>query len=188
VEKNQFKVCSKVLKKLDEEGALKDLILIGSWCAYFYKYYFGKTRYDFVLRTRDLDFLAVPPLRAKHKINIPELLGEMGFIVQFKGSQGVMQLIHPELFVEFLVPETGRGSEKPVVLPQFGVNAQPLRFLNFLTSDIIRLKCGDVTIRVPHPAYFALHKLIIFQILDISVLSINNIPNIHIAMCKLNIL
>ncbi len=163
MEKKQFDVCLKVLKTLDREGALKDLILIGSWCAYFYKYYFSKTHYEPAIRTRDMDFLAVPAFGIKHKIDIPELLSAMGFVVQFKGSQGLMQLIHPELLVEFLVPEKGRGSDKPVVLPQFGVNAQPLRFLNFLTANVIRLPCDGLTIRVPHPANFALHKFIISQ-------------------------
>ncbi len=43
--KSQFDVCWKVLKKLHQEGALNDLILIGSWCAYFYKYYFTKRKF-----------------------------------------------------------------------------------------------------------------------------------------------
>ena len=163
MEKSQFEVCLKVLKKLHEEGALNDLILIGSWCAYFYKYYFAQTPYEATTRTRDLDFLAVPPLLMKKKIDIPEILSRMGFVVQFKGNEGLMQLVHPELFVEFLVPELGRGSDKPFPLPQLGVNAQPLRFLNFLTANIIRLSCDGLTIKVPHPANFALHKFIIAQ-------------------------
>ena len=163
MEKSQFEVCLKVLKKLHQKGALNDLILIGSWCAYFYKYYFAETHYEVTVRTRDLDFLVVPPLQKKRKLDIPEILREMGFVVQFKGSQGLIQLVHPELFIEFLVPELGKGSDKPFPLPQFGVNAQPLRFLNFLTVHIIHLRCGDLTIQVPHPANFALHKFIIFQ-------------------------
>ena len=91
------------------------------------------------------------------------MLSGMGFVVQFKGRQGLVQLMHPELLVEFLVPETGRGSDKPVALPLLGVNAQPLRFLNFLTGQIIRLDCDGLILRVPHPAHFALHKFIIFQ-------------------------
>ena len=107
--------------------------------------------------------MAVPPLNIKKKHDIPAMLGGMGFVVQFNGRQGLVQLMHPELLVEFLVPETGRGSDKPVALPLLGVNAQPLRFLNFLTGQIIRLDCDGLILRVPHPAHFALHKFIIFQ-------------------------
>lgn len=163
MEKSQFEVCSKVLKRLQKEGALEDLVLIGSWCAYFYKYYFTETHYEVTVRTRDLDLLAVPPLRVKKKIDIPQILNEMGFVTEFKGSHGFIRLIHPELFIEFLVPELGRGGNKPFPLPQLGVNAQPLRFLNFLTANIIHLQCGDLTLKVPHPANFAFHKFIIFQ-------------------------
>ena len=36
-------------------------------------------------------------------------------------------------------------------------------FLNFLADNIIRVKVEDFYVRLPHPANFALHKLIIFQ-------------------------
>lgn len=87
----------------------------------------------------------------------------MGFIVGFKGSKGYIKLEHPDLVIEFLVPEQGRGLDKPYPLPQLGVNAQPLRFLNFLTDNLIHLKVEGVRITLPHPANFALHKLIISQ-------------------------
>lgn len=44
-----------------------------------------------------------------------------------------------------------------------GINATALRFLNFLTDNTIRVKVEDFYLNVPHPANFALHKLIIFQ-------------------------
>jgi len=43
------------------------------------------------------------------------------------------------------------------------MNATPLRFLSFLTDNVIRVKVEDFYINVPHPANFALHKLIIFS-------------------------
>ena len=44
-----------------------------------------------------------------------------------------------------------------------GVNAQALRFLNFLISETITVEIDDISIALPHPANFALHKLIIYQ-------------------------
>jgi len=38
-----------------------------------------------------------------------------------------------------------------------------LRFLIFLSSNTIKVKVEDFYLTLPHPANFALHKLIIFQ-------------------------
>ncbi|MFH1753240.1 MAG: GSU2403 family nucleotidyltransferase fold protein [Candidatus Omnitrophota bacterium] len=38
-----------------------------------------------------------------------------------------------------------------------------LRFLNFLTTNLIKVSIEDFTLKLPHPANFTLHKLIIFQ-------------------------
>jgi hypothetical protein len=48
-------------------------------------------------------------------------------------------------------------------LPKLGVNAVALRFLSFLSSNTIKVKIEDFYVTLPHPANFALHKLIIFQ-------------------------
>jgi hypothetical protein len=72
-----------------------------------------------------------------------------------------MMLEHPELMIEFLVPEHGRGGGKLPYLPQLGVNAQPLRFMDIPASRTIRLHFGDVPVTVPHPTAFALHKLLV---------------------------
>jgi hypothetical protein len=46
-------------------------------------------------------------------------------------------------------------------LQALGVNAQPLRFMDFLCRDSLKLPFGDVEVVVPHPARFALLKLLI---------------------------
>lgn len=74
-----------------------------------------------------------------------------------------MRMEHPDLVIEFLVPEFGRGTAKPVPLPRLGFNAQALRFLHFLMTDTITASIGDTVIVLPHPAHFALHKLIVSQ-------------------------
>jgi len=65
--------------------------------------------------------------------------------------------------LEFLVLEKGRGTDKPFPLPKLGINAVALRFLNFLSANTIKVKVEDFYVTLPHPANFALHKLIIFQ-------------------------
>lgn len=165
MEKNQYKLCLEVLRRFNKEGILDGLILIGSWCLYFYKDYFKKTPCIDIaaLKTRDIDFLVPIPPKIRKSVDVPELLKDLGFVTDFKGSKGYIKLDHPDLILEFLVPERGRGSDLPYKLPQLGLNATSLRFLSFLIDNVLRVKVEDFYINVPHPANFALHKLIIYQ-------------------------
>jgi len=161
VEKNQYNLCLEVLRRLDKAGVLKNFVLIGSWCLLFYKDYFAEINYSPSIKTRDIDFLVPRPSAIKTKANIFELVKDLGFIVGFKGREGYIVLEHPELEVEFLVPERGKGSDIPTPLPQLGLNAQALRFLELLSRDTIQVEIEDISLPLPHPANFGLHKLII---------------------------
>ncbi len=152
-----------MLRRFDKAGILKDIILIGSWCIPFYKSYFAGTKYPSAIRTRDMDFLIPNPTRIKTPIDIPELLRDLGFIIGYNGEEGLIRLEHPELIVEFLSPEKGKGTDKPIPLPALGVNAVGLRFLALLTDNIIKIRVEDFDILMPHPINFSLHKLIISQ-------------------------
>ena len=48
-------------------------------------------------------------------------------------------------------------------LKNFSINAQALRFLNVLQEKIIKIKIDNKSVMVPHPAWFAIHKLIVTQ-------------------------
>jgi hypothetical protein len=110
-----------------------------------------------------MDLLIPQPRTIKAKVDVAQLLRDLGFVVGFTGSQGYIRLEHPQLIVEFLVPERGRGLNKPYPLPQLGLNAQALRFLEFLSQNTITSKVGSITIVLPHPANFALHKLLVMS-------------------------
>lgn len=163
MEKNQYDLCLEILKRLDRSGLLSKMILIGSWCLPFYEQYFHGIKYLSTIKTRDLDFLLPNPSDLKNKTDIPSLLQDLGFVVGFKGSKGYIVLQHPALIVEFLVIEKGKGSDKPLPLPGLGINATALRFLSFLTLNVIKIKIDGVMVILPHPANFALHKLIVAQ-------------------------
>ena len=94
---------------------------------------------------------------------MPELLSDLGFVIIYKGNKGYIKLEHPDLLLEFLVLEKGRGIDKPFPLPKLGINAVALRFLSFLSANTIKVKVENFYVTLPHPANFALHKLIIFQ-------------------------
>jgi len=165
VEKKQSDLCLEILRRFHKAGILNDLILIGSWCVYFYQDYFANVPYidQAAIKTRDIDFLVDIPCRRKHNVNIPEILKDLGFVTIYKGSRGYIKLDHPDLILEFLVPEKGKGIDRPFPLPKLGVNAVALRFLSFLSGNTIKVKIENFYVTLPHPVNFALHKLIIFQ-------------------------
>lgn len=153
----------KVLNILQQQGVLKDLMVGGSWCLYFYKFFFCRKTAIATLRTRDIDFIVPEPKSLKAKIDLPELLKSLGFVIDFQGRAGFIRLVHPEFFIEFLVPERGRPSNKAYPLPSLKVNAQPLRFLDVLHIKTIRVDFKGVKLTLPHPACFLLHKIIIYK-------------------------
>ena len=165
MEKKQYELCLEILRRFHRANILSNFVLIGSWCLVFYKDYFISVPYidHTSLRTRDMDFLISMPNKIKHEVDIPTLLKDLGFVTIFRGAEGYIKLDHPELIVEFLVPEKGKGTDRPYPLPKLGVNAVALRFLNFLSDNTMKVKLEDFYLTLPHPANFALHKLIVFQ-------------------------
>ena len=163
MEKKKYELCLEVLSRFAKVGLLDKLVLIGSWCLYFYEDFFAGLNYLPSIRTRDIDLLVPLPQKNKTEIDVPKMLEDLGFVVGFIGSKGYMRLNHPELIVEFLVPERGRGSDKPFPLPNLKMSAQPLRYLDFLAANTMRVKFDNMIINVPHPAAYGLHKLIIYK-------------------------
>lgn len=161
MEKKQYELCVEVLRRLNKAGILKDLILVGSWCIPFYRDYFKTIKYATSIRTRDVDFMVPGPIKIKTRVDVIELLKDLGFVVGFQGREGYIRLEHPDLAIEFLVPEKGRGSNKPFPLKELGINAQPLRYLSLLTQKIIHAEVDGIKVYLPHPVIFAFHKLII---------------------------
>jgi len=163
VEKSQYNLCIEVLRRLDKSGVLKHIVLVGSWCTLFYEKYFSGIKYASVLKTRDIDFLIPRPKTITKSVDIAELLKDLGFVTGFTGMEGYMRLEHPQLIVEFLVPQTRREYAKPYNLPQLGVNAQALRYLDFLGKDTMTVEIQGIKITLPHPANFGLHKLLLTE-------------------------
>ncbi len=163
MEKKTFNLSLEVLKRFERAGVLRHFIIIGSWSVYFYKYYFNSKNYSTFIRTIDMDFLIPIQARFHANIRILDLLEDLGFIEEYKGSKGYMKISHPDLIVEFLVPERGRGHDEPYSIPQLSINAVPLRYLDFLAENTISITAEGLRIKLPHPAAYALHKFIVFK-------------------------
>ena len=161
MEKQKYDLCIEVLRRMQKEGLLDKTLLVGSWCLLFYKDYFNGCSLLPIIRTRDLEFLFPVPFVFNHSVDMYELLRDLGFVLDYKGEQGYIIFQHPHLILEFLVPARGRESSQPFKIDQLGINAQALRFMDMLARSPIQMPFNDVTVRLPHPVDFALHKLLI---------------------------
>lgn len=159
--RSQYDLFLDVLKKLNDSDVLPKTILIGSWCLPLYKsLYFGREEIS-TLRTRDIDFLISRETKFGCNVNLPALLEDLGFILEHSFPEGYIRLVHPELIIEFLVPDVGRGTSKPYILSELGLNAQRLRFLGLLERDTIVVRVSGLEVTIPHPVNFGLTKILV---------------------------
>jgi hypothetical protein len=162
-QERQFEILYQVLQGLHSSGFLKELILIGSWCLYFYRLHFQSEADLPAVRTLDVDFL-IPRQKAiegEGKSDAPTLLKHLGFVPTFNRATGMVVYDHPELRVEFLIPAKGKGNKRPVKIEGLNITAQPLRFLNMLTEDLLVVPYEGMKVKVPHPVAYGFHKLLI---------------------------
>ncbi len=159
----QFEILLTVLRKFQEAGILADFMLIGSWCLQFYRYHFEHPEKLPAFRTLDVDFLIPHASRIKTEVNVPEILRKEGFVPTYNRSSGIVKYNHRELQVEFLVPELGKGGNRAREIKNLHIKAVALRYLNMLLDYPLLLNYERLLVRVPEPAVFALHKLIISE-------------------------
>ena len=161
MEKKKYELCLEVLRRMKEHDILDKIMLVGSWCVFLYDDYFKGENLLPALRTRDIEFLFPVPFTLHCKTDLYGLLKDLGFVMDYKGNQGYIVFEHPDLILEFLAPARGRESEKPISIERLGINAQPLRFMDALSHNPIQLFFDDVAVTLPHPADFALNKLLV---------------------------
>ena len=136
-------------------------MLIGSWCLPLYRAALEKADTLPTLHTADADLL-IPHQRAiGREINVSALLKEMGFVQTLVGFSGWIVYDRPELRVEFLVPELGKGRDKARSIKEWHITAQGLRYLNLLADHPRKLVYKGLSVHVPEPAAYAMQKLII---------------------------
>jgi hypothetical protein len=127
-------------------------------------------------RTQDIDFahpgksvsLLLSPDFDVHVHEAIESLG-MGLlpVASLTSAVGASYLNprEPDFRLDFLTVHH-RGGEKPYAHPKLHITLQPLKFMEFSMENIqqaaLLSTAGVVIANVPHPARFALHKLIVY--------------------------
>jgi hypothetical protein len=103
-------------------------------------------RLESVLKRADPTFEGVPPLRPGAPSS------------RFRNAEGYL--------VDLLTPARSRSDENPIPVEGLGAGAAPLQHLAWLISDpvpAVALWGAGIPVRVPQPARFAVHKLILAQ-------------------------
>ena len=109
-----------------------------------------------------MDFLIPTPPKFSVNIDLIEELEGMGFILDMH-RKGFMKLSHPQLTVDFLVPQRGGYSDKPYKIENLKLNVQALPFMDMLLKDTVCITKNTFTVTVPHPVRLCFHKLLISQ-------------------------
>ena len=159
--KDNYELFHKILLKFHFAGILENVILIGSWVLPIYKQYFADSPEIPILRTSDIDFLIPNPPKIKNKIDIPKLLEEFEFEEQFSLLDNHTKFVHPDLEIEFLIPELGKSRNKSVLIKEYKVTAQPLRYLYFIQDHTLEINYSFAKLIVPEPTVFVLLKFLL---------------------------
>lgn len=166
----------RVILRLSEYGFFRaGGVLIGTHAFLAYGNMLG-VRWGDSARTQDIDFahagksvaLALPSnVEVKTRDAIESL--QMGFlpITGLANKSGASYLVpqDPGFRLDFLTT-LHRGGEEPYEHPQLHIMLQPIKFMEFSLVDVQQAVLfntdGAVIVNIPHPARFALHKLIVF--------------------------
>ena len=151
----------RVLIELDKAGVLTEMMLIGSWVLSVYREYFHNAPEIPLLRTADIDFLISNPPKIKHVGDVSKILNKLGFEREVSVIGEFSKFVHPELEVEFIIPEIGRGRKSAYSIKELGISAQPLRYMNIFYDFKLITKYNNIRVCVPEPAAFKLMKFLI---------------------------
>ena len=151
----------RLMKMFDDNGYSEHLILIGSWAEYMYMATGLLPDYEAIIRTVDIDFLVKNLRKPNPAVNIAMLAREEGYYVEEDRLTGVTKLLSKDgLEIEFLIAQKGKGDIQ-ALKTNLGVTAQALRHLEILRANTVKVKHFDITINLPVPEAFVLHKMII---------------------------
>jgi hypothetical protein len=166
-------VSAKVISGLGSAGVFQlGAVLVGTHAFIALGTVLG-VRWQSGLRTEDIDLLASPVLEVaigQIEADLPATLESlnMGFLpvpgLDSGKPQTSFKVRGKTLRVDLLTPARGKSDGAPVLIPRLKASAQPLEFLDYLLDVPVAVPIingGATMVKVPDPARFALHKLIV---------------------------
>ena len=149
-----------ILVQLQNAGALRRLVLVGSWCLLVYKNVYNNAPEIPALRTTDLDFLVREPNVNIPKINIPDILEKLGFEPLNDLASGLTKYEREDLEIEFLVAKM-RNGDSVVKIPHLTLSAQMLAYMDIANKYAQPVTFKDINLNVPEMPAFVLHKILV---------------------------
>jgi hypothetical protein len=144
---------------LDGLGLLDHVVLIGSWAEYLYEQCSVIDGFLSTTKTMDIDFLVRNIRKPSKKVGLVDAFTGKGYELSFNRSDGVANFIKGEFEVEFIARQVGRPTGA-VDSPAFG-RVQTLGHMSIIDKNTITVVYNGVSVIIPHPAAFVLHKMII---------------------------
>ena len=158
MQRNEFVNC---LRLLENAGCLEHVILVGSWAEYVFQETGLLERFEANIKTMDVDFLLKNQRLPRTPKNLPEAARAAGFLVDNDVISGITRIYNKEgLEIEFLLGKVGAGMEA-ALKTNLGVTAQTLRHMEVLKRHVCTVVFEGMTLSVPEPEAYALHKAII---------------------------
>ncbi len=147
-----------LLHTLSEVGFFDRCLLIGSWVMLLYQELYG-IRYP--LHTLDIDFAVhLAPAKKQMRADLERLIIDLGF-VDFMTADGVQKFTATGYEVEFFAQRPGGREISALPVREWNLNALPLPFVNLLTDFSETVEIDGITIRIPIPEAYFIHKLIV---------------------------
>jgi hypothetical protein len=159
----KFEILYTILKDLQDAGVLKHVVLIGSWCQEFYRHHYENSFEIPATRTMDADILIPRRLKLPHPVDVHEIFRKRGFVTQMHDDSGFAKFIHRELTFEFLTDAGAKADEKQLPIKDLNIVAQELHFMRIPLDHHMTVQHKELTLNIPEPEAFALHKLIVSQ-------------------------
>jgi len=163
---------AKIIEKLAGAGVFDaGGMLIGSYAFSCYGNMLGVVFDDAMRRTEDMDVAYdrsieigfIRDVKSEIHIAAPEMVEPE----QINPWVPPYEMIAPDGFkIEFLTARTGPHDKAPIQVERFGVNAQPLEFLDYIIENPVKsavLYGAGILVNVPDPARYAIHKLAVSQ-------------------------
>ncbi len=157
----KYELLSTVLKELQAKGVLDGLVIVGSWCQYYYRILFDNAPEIPLLRTLDIDFLVPNPAKFKTDVDVSALLNQLGFDNDFDHMTGLVKYVHPDLEIQFLTPASGRAKDTPSEIKQLNINAESLTYMQMLQDYKFSMTHKGLMLWLPEPEAYTLHKILI---------------------------
>lgn len=168
---SELEIFEKVISFLEQHNLQDKIMIAGSWAYYIYKnYYFKSELSPVALRTMDIDLYIPHDFKKKlHQhppLDMKTEMEKLGFKEKKAQSpQGIYtQFYHQDFKLEFITEQTNNTSYgKGVLVYGLGITVNPIKNLEMINFPMPVKISDTLTLFVPEPEYFALHKIYIAE-------------------------